>query len=119
MRAISKLCSGEHKNIVEVFQLGEFDDLSYFFIDMELCDMNLDNYNKSGWTMSVIAEDNSAGFREMEMWHIMAQIASGISYIHGKGEVHRDLKPLNGQSLLNYRVCIMYLLTTSPLFSKA
>lgn len=97
MRAITKLCNGEHKNIVEVFNLGEFADLSYSFIDMELCDMNLETYNKSSWMMSIVAtDDSSRGFREMEMWNIMAQIASGISYIHSQGEVHRDLKPVNG-----------------------
>lgn len=43
---------------------------------------------------------------EMEMWNIMSQIASGISYIHSQGEVHRDLKPLNGQSSWRYEVMV-------------
>ena len=98
-RAITKLCNGEHENIVEVFKLGEFADSSHFFIDMELCDINLEGYNKSCWTMSVLADDSLLGSREMEMWNIMTQISNGVAYIHGQGEVHRDLKPLNGRSL--------------------
>jgi len=100
MRAIRKLCNGQHKNIVEVFKLGEFADSSYFFIDMELCDINLENYNKSVWTMSLLADDESQRFREMVMWDIMTQISNGVSFIHGQGEVHRDLKPLNGKPLM-------------------
>src|SRR5271155_3092033 len=30
----------------------------------------------------------------------MKQITSGLAFIHSKGEVHRDLKPCNGESFL-------------------
>ena len=46
--------------------------------------------------MSVLADDSLLRSREMEMWNIMTQISNGVAYIHGQGEVHRDLKPLNG-----------------------
>jgi serine/threonine protein kinase len=97
IRAIKKLCNGTNKNIVEVFGVGEFPDSSYLFIDMELCDLNLDEYMKGNWTV-IQVHGYPPGFRETQLWNIMKQIANGISFIHITDEVHRDLKPRNGLS---------------------
>ena len=97
IRAIRKLCNGMHKNIIEVFEIGEFPDSMYAFIDMELCDLNLEDYNKNNWMSSLIHENlNVKGLKELQACNIMKQIADGVVFVHEKGEVHRDLKPRNG-----------------------
>jgi serine/threonine protein kinase len=98
IRAIKKLCNSTHRNIIQVFDTGQLPNSAYAFIDMELCDLNLDQYNKSMSTVSLVHDDTSH-LREVQVWNIMVQITSGITFIHGKGEVHRDLKPQNGTSL--------------------
>jgi hypothetical protein len=45
VRVIKKLCErNAHLNIVEVVQFGRLIGSPCYFIDMELCDMNLENY---------------------------------------------------------------------------
>ena len=87
-----KLSYGSHKNIITIFSHGEFPDKSYAFIDMELCDLSLDEYIKSNW--SVARVDGPP--KEARIWDIMTQIANGLSFIHKNKEIHRDLKPNNG-----------------------
>jgi hypothetical protein len=44
-RAIRKLCGqGNHPNIVAVINHGQLPNAPYYFIDMELCDINLHDY---------------------------------------------------------------------------
>jgi serine/threonine protein kinase len=95
LRAIKKLCDGTHKNIVKVFEFGELPDLSHVFIDMELCSLNLDQYNKSIRT-TILVHHSALNMRIDEIWSIIAQIADGLAFIHKQHEIHRDLKPQNG-----------------------
>jgi serine/threonine protein kinase len=92
VRAIKKLCNGSHENLVEVFDVGEL--ALHAFIDMELCDGDLDDYNKSFWEH--LAYHQSSKMQTQPIWNIMKQIASGLAFIHRKKEIHRDLKPKNG-----------------------
>ena len=98
VRAINKLCNGTHKNIVEVFKVGEFSDSSYLYIDMELCAMNLEEYNRRVWAVNPIQREGQ-GFWDAHIWSIMRQISDGLAFIHSNHEVHRDLKPRNGETL--------------------
>ena len=105
-RAIIKLCQpSAHENIVSVLRQGYLQDDKYFFYDMELCQMNLNDYISRAWKDPVPKEiqdlTSPMGPREkvrMAMY-IMLDIAEGVSYIHSHSEVHRDLKPGNGYSV--------------------
>lgn len=90
-----KLCNGTHGNIIEVFTHGKFPDSSYSFIDMELCDVNLDEFIKGSRSFGCV-HALTPEFRAMEIWNIMKQIANGLVFIHENNEIHRDLKPTNG-----------------------
>ena len=89
-RAIAKLCApGSHRNIVSVLRQGAVKDSGMYYIDMEFCDANLEQY---------IADFRSDGARGnmADTLAIMTDIGNGTAYIHEQGEVHRDLKPRNG-----------------------
>ena len=98
LRAIEKLCNGKHAHIIHIFRSGEFSDASYVFIDMELCAVNLDQYNK-GIRTALVIHDSILPLRAKEIWTIIAQIASALEWIHKHNEIHRDLKPQNGSIL--------------------
>jgi|SRR5271155_903564 eukaryotic-like serine/threonine-protein kinase len=92
VRAISKLCrETAHPHIVSVFRQGEVKDSALYYIDMELCNGNLDQFIRdrgaSSSTPIIIAD----------VWDIMVQITSGLAHIHSQGEVHRDIKPRNSK----------------------
>src|SRR5579871_4005367 len=83
---------------VHVFAIGELSESAHVFVDMELCAFNLKEYNKSNWTYGVADGPDIIADR---IWRIMQQIARGLVFIHSKGEVHRDIKPQNGRTILN------------------
>lgn len=106
-RAIAKLCEGTHRNIVMVYGSGPVPRSSCYFIDMELCDVDLEAYLE--WASSPPnAEQNFPWFttevasraHAVETLSILADITNGLSFIHGEKEIHRDLKPHNGESVL-------------------
>jgi len=43
--------------------------------------------------------------RAAQIWNIMADISSGVAFIHSRGEIHRDLKPRNGIFLM-MNICL-------------
>ena len=98
IRAINKLCSIRHEHIVHVYTHGTLNpNSSYYCIDMELCSMNLEEYIQGKktaglryWFPASTPEDL------LNVLEIMIQIMTGLSYIHGANEVHRDLNPQNG-----------------------
>jgi hypothetical protein len=52
---------------------------------MELCDVNLDEYNKAIWTVSRVQKGAD---HERQTWDVMSQIASSLVFIHENGEIH-------------------------------
>ena len=104
MRAVAKLCMTEHthKNIVSVFEYGR---ISAFlcFIDMELCDLNLEQWIFRTWDEatakklpSFLTEQLPPRARMGQVWDIMEDVTRAVAFIHGSHEIHRDLKPSNG-----------------------
>jgi len=101
IRAAVKLCRpGAHNNIVAVLDIGEIPMTSFFFLDMELCDLSLDAYIYQRWTAR-IRDKVPAFVRESpleqvtEVGQIMTDMTNAVEYIHSHGEIHRDLKPHN------------------------
>lgn len=101
---MAKLCNpGAHKNIVAVFRHGKLPP-SYYFLDMEFCDMNLDTFIERKWSPETAKElpqltaKVSPRMRTAQIWDIMEDITSGLAFVHSKKEIHRDLKPRNSTS---------------------
>ena len=117
LRAIKKLCQdNSHPNLVSVFGHGQFFDrksqLTWFYIDMELCDFNLHDaienrqlLRQTRTDLPTVGDGTRATVRymlsreqELEcMMKMLSDLTSGIVFMHGLGEVHRDLKPHNGK----------------------
>jgi serine/threonine protein kinase len=59
---------------------------------MELCDLNLDTYlDKQHVAVDTLLPITNVN----QIWRIMQDITSGVTFIHSHKETHRDLKPRN------------------------
>lgn len=98
---------GVHNHITTIMEHGWIKD--YYFIDMELCDMTLNDYIQyfsgpdsppfnieSSASPVFVEKDCSALMRMNNMWTIGSHIVRGLDFLHKHGQVHRDLKPFNG-----------------------
>lgn len=79
-RAAAALC---HRNIVEIYDVGEEDDLYYIVMEYVPGQTLKELINKRGALHYVEAVD------------IMKQVVSATALAHSMGIVHRDLKPQN------------------------
>jgi serine/threonine protein kinase len=85
-------------NIVTVLKHGDLPNSNYYFIDMELCDVALNDYISQHWPSP---GDERAPFsltkeHIQRVWLIMENITNGVEYIHSMKYIHRDIKPPNG-----------------------
>jgi serine/threonine protein kinase len=107
----SFLENGGHENIVAVTSHGWIRD--FYFIDMELCDLTLHDYiayfDASGLLAPpfeiipqlspvFVEKKCSPTLKIQNILTIGTHIARGLEFMHGKGQVHRDLKPRNGKT---------------------
>jgi serine/threonine protein kinase len=105
-RAIDVLRNSLHKNIVEVFQHGELEYMTRYFIDMELCDLNLQAYIYGDFTPAIVQEcpyftvDLPPRMKVAQIWSMMGDVTNGLIHIHSLGQVHRDIKPQNSKTPL-------------------
>jgi serine/threonine protein kinase len=116
VRAVEKLCKpGTHKNIVSVFRQGWLSPSSYYYLDMEFCDLNLDSWIQRRWTPVVkqklpyLTANLPSRTRMTQIWDIMEDLTKGVAFIHTMGQVHRDLKPRNSTPLRDSQRLILVL----------
>jgi serine/threonine protein kinase len=96
------------QNLVIVLRHGWLSSSPFYYIDMELCEANLEHYlhgKTSGYDTCNNPRFLGAIFETRGIchtWDIMHQISLGIDFIHSCKQVHRDLKPRNGISVCLY-----------------
>jgi serine/threonine protein kinase len=103
-RAVGALCNGAHANLVTIYRQGWL-DLTYYYIDMEFCDMTLDEFIRGNSDSLALRcpvhpeflfnEALPAWWKTTENLKVLSQITSGLAFIHKNNYVHRDLKPAN------------------------
>lgn len=103
---IVQMCTTGHGNIVQILRHDWFSSGSIYFIDMELCNLNLHDYiyrtqEYSQYASSFsndstfVVEDASTHLKLVNIWTIIDHVAQGLEFIHEKHYIHRDLKPVN------------------------
>lgn len=118
VKVIAKICTSGHPNIINVLDHGPLGSFGFYFIDMELCDVNLHDYingkRAEKWIKEplFVVQSCSSMLRMRNLWTIMRHIANGLEFIHENGYVHRDMKPNNGNS-----ISVGMRTNVSPLFS--
>jgi serine/threonine protein kinase len=106
LQNIQRICSGKHDNIVRVLGHGSFGlDTYTHFIDMELCDLNLEQYIYQGLEWQAhhtltpksrfLTTDLTFAQRTIDELQILRQILQGVEYLHSNNKIHRDLHPRN------------------------
>jgi serine/threonine protein kinase len=102
LRAVAKLCqSFTHENIVTVYDYGILPQGSHYYMDVELCELNLEMliYRNTGddihENLRYMVAELPPRMRTVQIWAIMEDITCGLAYMHNLHEIHRDLKPSN------------------------
>lgn len=104
IRAITKLCGrGTHSNIIEILRLEPLPQASYYFIDMKLCELNLEQYIHDDSRLNPLRflKNDPSEIKTMQIWNIMTQITTDVDFLHNHKEIHRDLKPCNNILLIS------------------
>lgn len=101
-RVIDMLCKSSQRNIVQVFRHGELDPDSHYYIDIELCDLNLDDHAR-GKVIPPLPDWNDLRIQDVLAQHIfgiLEGVVDGLMFIHLHQQVHRDLHPTNGTCMV-------------------
>jgi serine/threonine protein kinase len=99
MAAIQKI--SPHVHIVAVLATGRLPASEYYYIDMELCDLDLAGFihtkSQPDPTKSIpyFVKDYPPPMKSQQIWNVMKQITSGLTHLHSLNLVHRDMKPAN------------------------
>lgn len=114
INAIEKLEGiGSHRNIVDILGHGKLGTSGYYFIDMELCDLDLKDYihgersigndnaiTQDSTNVVFVSKDCGLQLKLQNAFTILSHITDGLEFAHEHKLVHRDLKPGNGNSVL-------------------
>jgi serine/threonine protein kinase len=95
---------------VTVLKHGHLINSPYYFIDMELCQTNLETYiycTETPEFMEKLYCEDTKKPQNGVLWKILHDMAQGLEFIHQLKEIHRDLKPRNGASheVVSYVKC--------------
>src|SRR5215475_1428912 len=85
----------KHKNIVIVYEYGEYEETPYLVME----------YLEGEDLKSALSSGRN--FTLLEKTSIISQLAEGLQYAHQRGIVHRDIKPANLMILAEGTVKIM------------
>lgn len=100
---IEELGKTSHDNIIHIFDHGRFSAASpMYFIDMELCEIDLEAYIsiKKRGIRGLVDWDVALGEGQCEFLiiAILQQLLAGLSFMHKHNMVHRDMAPQNGMT---------------------
>jgi serine/threonine protein kinase len=120
VKAVTKICAtAGNKNIIRILRHSPLPSTDYYYIDMELCDVNLAAYINPSYDRKLLVPTEElqnakrpvvvtvrrpvsyAGYRVSieNTYTIMSHIVSGLEFLHSHRLAHRDLKPQNGNRL--------------------
>jgi serine/threonine protein kinase len=97
VQIIMRLCTTGHNHIVKVLH-HDWLDSRYHFIDMELCDISLEEYVSGNPLLErpnllhepvFVSSDCSPNLRLLNTFTVGNHIAQGISFIHEQNYSHR------------------------------
>jgi serine/threonine protein kinase len=105
VEAMKTVCNKSHTNMIQYIDDGAIVPDSIYFIDMELCHIDLDQYINA-------STDSIIGVHGLPVWNkenpdifliiaILQQLLSGLEFMHKEDKVHRDLDPRNSKALLS------------------
>lgn len=115
VEAVTKICAtGGNENIVHILKHGPLPSTDYYYIDMELCDVNLADYISTSYNRTVLLPTTElqnakepvfilypltpSRVHQENVYSIMSHIVCGLQFLHQHQLAHRDLKPKNGES---------------------
>jgi hypothetical protein len=85
-REFRSLVNVAHPNLVTLYELFADDDACFFAMAF---------VRGVDFVQHVRSATATQGTREESLYHVLRQLAAGVSAIHAAGKLHRDLKPSN------------------------
>lgn len=113
IKAIIKLREiGAHPNVVNILDHGKLRASGDHFIDMELCNLDLQRYLQGNRSITAdhsvaqsptnlvfVANDCGLQLKLQNTFTVLSHITNGLKFAHEHDLVHRDVKPANSKAI--------------------